>query len=91
MAEKKISDDAIITAKITNSNGVVMNIKSSVLQMFEKHIRSAIESVVKEFEAENMVQNIEIEVDDYGALDFIIRARTRMAIRRALKEGVKSL
>ena len=49
--------------------------------MFGKHIRKAVENVVKEFDYKNII----INVDDYGALDFCIRARTRMAIRRASK------
>lgn len=81
MSDKKISDDAIIEAKITDSGGIVIEIKSTVKHMFEKHIRKAVETVVKEFEYKNIV----INVDDYGALDFCIRARTRMAIRRVSK------
>ena len=81
MSEKKISDDAIIEAKITNSGGIVIEVKSTVKRMFERHIIKAVESIVKEFEYKNII----INVDDYGALDFCIRARTRMAIRRASK------
>ena len=81
MSDKKISDDAIIQAKITDRGGIVIEVKSTVKHMFEKHIIKAVESVVKEFEYKNIV----INVDDYGALDFCIRARTRMAIRRASK------
>lgn len=81
MSEKKISDDAIIEAKITDSGGIVIEVKSTVKYMFEKHIIKAVESIVKEFEYKNII----INVDDYGALDFCIRARTRMAIRRASK------
>lgn len=83
MAEKKISDDALISADIKDSGGIVINIKSSVLHMFSTHIRKAVEDVVHEFDIKNMV----IDVDDYGALDFCIRARTRMAIRRAIKKN----
>lgn len=79
MPEKKISDDAIIQVKITNSGGIVIELQSTVKHMFEKHITKAVEVVVKEFEYKNMIINI----DDYGALDFCIKARTRMAIRRA--------
>lgn len=81
MSEKKISDDAIIQAKITDSGGIVIELKSTVKYMFERHIIKAVEAVVKEFEYKNMIINI----DDYGALDFCIKARTRMAIRRASK------
>lgn len=81
MSEKQISDDTIIEAKITNSGGIVIEVKSTVKHMFEKHIIKAVESIVKEFEYKNII----INVDDYGALDFCIRARTRMAIRRASK------
>ncbi|KLI23343.1 citrate lyase subunit gamma [Brachyspira hyodysenteriae] len=87
MANKKISDDAIINATITNSGGIVININSTVKHMFFNHIKKAVEEVVNETD----IKNIVIDVDDYGALDFCIRARTRMAIRRAIKslEAVK--
>ncbi|ANN63375.1 citrate lyase acyl carrier protein [Brachyspira hyodysenteriae] len=87
MATKKISDDAIINATITNSGGIVININSTVKHMFFNHIKKAVEEVVNETD----IKNIVIDVDDYGALDFCIRARTRMAIRRAIKslEAVK--
>ncbi|ACN84548.1 citrate lyase acyl carrier protein [Brachyspira hyodysenteriae] len=87
MATKKISDDAIINATITNSGGIVININSTVKHMFFNHIKKAVEEVVNETD----IKNIVIDVDDYGALDFCIRARTRMAIRRAVKslEAVK--
>lgn len=87
MATKKISDDAIINATITNSGGIVININYTVKHMFFNHIKKAVEEVVNETD----IKNIVIDVDDYGALDFCIRARTRMAIRRAIKslEAVK--
>ncbi|MBT8719581.1 citrate lyase acyl carrier protein [Brachyspira hyodysenteriae] len=87
MATKKISDDAIINATITNSGGIVININSTVKHMFFNNIKKAVEEVVNETD----IKNIVIDVDDYGALDFCIRARTRMAIRRAIKslEAVK--
>ncbi|ASJ21785.1 citrate lyase acyl carrier protein [Brachyspira hampsonii] len=87
MSTKKISDDAVINATITNTGGVVININSTVKHMFYNHIKKAVEEVVNETD----IKNIVIDVDDYGALDFCIRARTRMAIRRAIKslEAVK--
>lgn len=81
MAEKKISDDAVITVNTNTTDGIVINIKSTVLYMFKNQIKKAVESVVGEFN----LKNITVNVDDYGALDFVIRARTRMAIRKALK------
>ncbi len=87
MSTKKISDDAVINATITNTGGIVININSTVKHMFFNHIKKAVEEVVNETDIKNVV----IDVDDYGALDFCIRARTRMAIRRAIKslEAVK--
>ncbi|WP_295158350.1 citrate lyase acyl carrier protein [uncultured Brachyspira sp.] len=78
----KISDDVIINVSITNVNGIAININSTVEHMFSSHIRKAIEDVVNE----EGIKNIVIDVNDYGALDFCIRARTRIAIRKALKD-----
>lgn len=84
MTEKKISDDAIVEVSLTKSNNVNIEIKSTVLHMFKSHIEKAVFDVVNEFN----LSSVDISVQDYGALDFVIRARTRMAIRRALKECV---
>ena len=84
MTEKKISDDAVIEVSLTNSNDINIEIKSTVLHMFKSQIEKAVLDVVNEF---NLI-NININVQDYGALDFVIRARTRMAIKRALKESI---
>lgn len=81
MSFKRISDDAIINAQITNDGGIIININSTVKHIFYNHIKKSVEQVI----AETNIKNIIIDVDDYGALDFCIRARTRMSIRRALK------
>ena len=84
MTEKKISDDAVIEVSLTNSNDINIEIKSTVLHMFKSQIEKAVLDVINEFN----LSSININVQDYGALDFVIRARTRMAIKRALKESI---
>jgi len=84
MTEKKISDDVIVEVNLTKSNGIKIEIKSIVLHMFKSQIEKAVLDVVNEFN----LSNVNINVQDYGALDFVIRARTRMAIKRALKEYI---
>ena len=84
MTEKKISDDAIIEVSLTKSNDIKIEIKSIVLHMFKSQIEKAVLDVINEFN----LSSVNIYVQDYGALDFVIRARTRMAIKRALKESI---
>ncbi len=84
MTEKKISDDAIIEVSLTKSNDIKIEIKSTVLHMFKSQIEKAVLDVINEFN----LSSVNIYVQDYGALDFVIRARTRMAIKRALKESI---
>ena len=36
---------------------------------------------------EYRLTDVQVDIDDQGALDYIIRARVQAAIERALKEG----
>ena len=69
--------DAVITIE-PNDNGLVLEIKSVVMNQFGP----AIEASVREVLAEMGVQNAIVRVADRGALDCVLRARVETAVLR---------
>lgn len=76
------SSDAYIEIE-PSSDGLSVEIESVVLKQFGAQIKSAVLSVLDEFE----VKNANVKVFDRGALECVIRARVESAILRAKKEN----
>ena len=72
--------DAIITVE-PNENGLVLEIKSVVMNQFGE----AIEASVREVLADMGVKNAVVTVADRGALDCVLRARVETAILRGME------
>ena len=72
--------DAVITIE-PNDNGLVLEIKSVVMNQFGP----AIEASVREVLAEMGVQNAIVRVADRGALDCVLRARVETAALRGME------
>lgn len=47
------------------------------------------EKAVREVLADMKIENAKVLVQDFGALDFVIKGRTRTAVRRAVAGGEK--
>jgi len=76
--------DAIVTVDL-KAKGITVVIESKLKKMFG-HL---MERAVKEVLTEMKIKDAKVTVQDFGALDFIIRGRTKTAIRRAMKGGKK--
>lgn len=77
-------DKSDITICVAPGNGgIELSVKSIVHQQFGKAIRQTILTALNEMDVENAV----VEVEDFGAPDFVIRARLETAIKRSMKEG----
>lgn len=76
--------DALVTVNLDNI-GTEIIIESKIKDMFGK----LMEKVVREVLDEMKVENAKVLVQDFGALDFVIKGRTRTAVRRALTGGMK--
>ena len=72
--------DAVITVE-PNENGLVLEIKSVVMNQFGP----AIEASVREVLAEQGVEHAIVRVADRGALDCVLRARVETAIARGME------
>ncbi len=77
--------DVIVTLEITSAGGVNIEVTSKVLPKYGESIRKSVGDILAEFK----ITNANVHVEDFGALDFAIRARTEGAIKRNAfyKEG----
>ena len=76
------SSDVLVTVDL-NNNGIEVIIESKLKKMFGKLMEKAVREVLEEMN----VENAKVLVLDFGALDFVIKARTRTAVRRAMVGG----
>ncbi len=77
----KIRSDCWVSVELTNSGGLDVRIKSKVERLFGKEIEQQIKDICGFFEIENAV----VEVEDKGALKWVIAARLEAAIRKVKK------
>lgn len=80
---KKTPSDALIHVAL-NQERMEIEILSKYKDMFGSHIEKAVLEVLKD----EAIDKAKVVVEDDGALDFVIKARLRTAIRRA-KENEK--
>ncbi len=76
--------DVLVTVDLDN-NGIEIIIESKLKKMFGKLMEKAVREVLDEMK----VENAKVVVQDFGALDFVIKGRTRTAVRRAMAGGNK--
>lgn len=71
--------DVLVTVDL-NVNGIEVIIESKLKKMFGKLMEKAVREVLSEMK----IENAKVLVQDFGALDFVIKGRTRTAVRRAM-------
>ncbi|WP_028856816.1 citrate lyase acyl carrier protein [Psychrilyobacter atlanticus] len=76
------ASDAVVTVNL-DSKGRKIEIKSKLKKMFGSLMEKAVIEILDELK----IENIDVKVEDFGALDFIIKARTKTAIRRTKNAG----
>lgn len=72
------SSDALVTVDLEHE-GLQIDVNSKLEKMFGKLMEQACMDVLNEMK----ISKVHVIVDDYGALDFVIRARLRTALKRA--------
>jgi len=85
-AKAGLSDkgDVVVQVKPAKAgSGINLDIKSKVMSMFGKQIRASVLEVIESYN----LTDLQVTVQDQGALDFAIRARVQTAIERAIKES----
>ena len=71
--------DVLVTVDL-NVTGIEVIIESKLKKMFGKLMEKAVREVLSEMK----VENAKVLVQDFGALDFVIKGRSRTAVRRAM-------
>jgi len=81
-AGKATKDDIFVLAKpLPKDGGVGISLSSKVLKLYGDRITETIEQKLNDLG----VKDVQVTVDDYGALDYVIKARVETAIRRMRK------
>ena len=73
------SQDCKVTVKLKKRGSLKIVLNSKMEKMFGDQIR---QKVLEELDALD-VKYADVTIDDFSALDFVIQARTRTAVRRA--------
>lgn len=76
------ASDVVVTVNL-EAQGRTVEIKSKLKDMFGSLMEKAVVETLDELK----VENAHVKVEDFGALDFIIKARTKTATNRARKAG----
>lgn len=76
------SSDAFV--QIEKSDGVKIELESSVEEIYGDDIRVLISKVIEKIG----VKDVSIKIQDKGAFDFVIEARVKTAILRACEKDV---
>jgi citrate lyase subunit beta / citryl-CoA lyase len=83
----KVRSDCYIELKITNSDGIKIELKSKVAALYGDDIRRLVLEILTFFGIKNAMLNIE----DSGALTFVIAARLETVIKKLIKSDKEFL
>lgn len=72
------NSDALVSVTLEGI-GIEIDLISKNRPLFGRHIEQAVLAVCRELS----IENAKIEIKDFGALDFVIRARTKTALNLA--------
>ena len=73
------SSDVLVSVK--KNSGIKVDIQSDVMEQYGESIKEIIDKTLKELD----VNNVQVKVNDKGALDYTIQARLKTALERASK------
>ena len=72
--------DVLVRLQLTEQDSINLELNSKVYLKYGESIERSVLETLREFG----IDSADIKIDDYGALDFVIRARVETAIVRAL-------
>lgn len=78
---KEKKSDAVVSVCL-GGEGLNIEIKSKIKSLFGKQMEAAVREICGEFK----VKYAKILVEDFGALDFTIKARTRTALKMTRRQ-----
>ncbi len=75
---EKVRSDCWVGIKLTSENGIKIELKSKVNVLYGNSIIELVNNMMAFFE----ISNAEIEIEDSGAIPFVIMARVESAVRK---------
>lgn len=75
----KVRSDAFVSVEIKNSGGLQVAINSKVQKLYGEHIKRFVDDVLQTLGLEHA----QVQIEDQGALDWVLAARIEAAVRRA--------
>jgi len=78
---EKVRSDCFVRMQLTQKGGVSINLNSKVKSLYGDRINEQIREMCQFF----AVENAEIEIEDTGALPFVMAARLEAAIKQLIK------
>lgn len=81
----KVRSDCFVKIKITEEEGIKISVKSKVDILYGRSIEELIHKLINFYQ----IKNCEVEIDDKGALPFVIMARMEAAVRGLGLDGGK--
>ncbi len=77
--------DCYVEIALTNSGGIKLDLKSKVSSLYGKNIKEQIDEMCRFF----ALKNVNILIEDEGALPFVIAARFEQALKKLFPENEK--
>lgn len=81
----RVRSDCFVKIKITEADGINISVKSKVDVLFGRSIKDLVHKILNFYQ----IKNCEVEIDDKGALPFVIMARMEDVIRGLGIDGGK--
>jgi citrate lyase subunit beta/citryl-CoA lyase len=82
---ERIRSDCWVGIKLTSSGGIKLNLKSKVEVLYGSSIKELVDDMMGFFK----IKHAEIDIEDSGALPFVIMARLESAAKKLNKTGEK--
>lgn len=76
-------DDAVITVDLSHKNGIEITIISKMEKLYGNQVRKVITETLHKLN----IQSAKVSYEDFGGLDFVIRARVKSAVRKAMEDN----
>ncbi len=75
-----VRSDCFMRLEIASSGGIQINLQSKVKTLYGDRIQALLQDIFKHFG----IENARLEVEDTGALDFVLAARLEAAIKKVI-------
>lgn len=72
-------DDAVITVDLSHKGGIEIVVASKMENLYGNQVRKVITDTLNDLK----ISSAKVTYEDFGGLDFVIRARVKSAVRKA--------